>query len=74
LRSYCKLKMSQGVLFDRDFSLSDSTEMYCTEFVYRAYKAASSDAISLPLTSFNGIEYVSCDNLYLNKYAQPVLK
>lgn len=72
IRSYCIRKADQGVKFDRGFSLKDTSAMYCTEFIYRAFKSAGSGLISLPLTRFDGIEYVSCDNLYLNKYAHQV--
>lgn len=72
VKSFCIRKAGEKVVFDRRFSLDDTTAMYCTEFVYQAFKSAGSGAISLPLTRFNGIEYVSCDNLYINEHARPL--
>lgn len=72
VRSYCLRKRNEEVRFDRRFDLTDTSAMYCTELVYRAYESSTGGSISLPLTSFNGLRYVACDNLYLNRYAKPV--
>lgn len=34
---YALRKVEQGVLFDNDYLLSDTTRLYCTELVWRAY-------------------------------------
>ena len=34
---YCRLKADEHVLFDNDYLLEDSTELYCCELVWRAY-------------------------------------
>lgn len=34
---YALQKVRRGVLFDHDYSLTDTTQMYCTEFVWQSY-------------------------------------
>lgn len=40
---YALEKEKQQVLFDNDYSLDDSTQIYCTELVWRAYGAQGID-------------------------------
>ena len=72
MKAYCLFKCREKTPFDRNFDLSDTASMYCTEFVYMAYLNATSGVVSLPLTRFNGKEYVACDNIYINEYAEPL--
>ena len=34
---YCRTKVEEHVLFDNDYLLGDTTELYCCELVWRAY-------------------------------------
>lgn len=34
---YAKMKADEGIEFDDDYQLADSTRLYCTELVWRAY-------------------------------------
>lgn len=36
-------KFNEGCMFDHDYELNDDAKMYCTEFVWRAYKEAGVD-------------------------------
>ena len=36
-------KVAQKVLFDNDYLLNDSSQLYCTELIWRAYKAQGID-------------------------------
>lgn len=56
--------------FDTRFDLSSLDRLYCTELVALAFRQASRGGISLPLTSISGLEYISCENLYINDYAR----
>lgn len=58
--------------FDTDFDLTTDDKLYCTEFVRKAIQNASHDRISLPLTVASGIHYISCENIYSNRYVQPI--
>lgn len=43
---YALSKVEQRALFDNDYLLDDSTQIYCTELVWRAYKAQGMDVSS----------------------------
>ncbi len=55
-----------GISFDTDFDLKTSNKMYCTELVYKVLTAANRNEKFINLSHGNGIDYVACDNLYLN--------
>ena len=55
-----------GVSFDNDFDLKTSNKMYCTELVYKVLTIANQNEKFINLSHGNGIDYVACDNLYLN--------
>lgn len=40
---YALRKVEEKILFDNNYLLEDSTELYCTELVWRAYKAQGLD-------------------------------
>ena len=40
---YALTKMDKNVLFDNDYLLADSTSLYCTELVWRAYRTQGID-------------------------------
>lgn len=55
-----------GISFDNDFDLKTSNKMYCTELVYKVLTVANRNEKFINLSHGNGIDYVACDNLYLN--------
>lgn len=56
----------KGISFDNDFDLKSDQQMYCTELVYKILTAANGNEKFINLSHGNGIDYVACDNLYLN--------
>lgn len=68
----CRRLMCRPPRFDSRFDLATDDQLYCTELVYKVYRRASRDGISLPLTEFAGERYAACDDLYLNHYAHLV--
>jgi hypothetical protein len=68
----CRRLLSQPPRFDSRFDLSTDDQLYCTEMVYKVFRKAYGDGISLPLTEFAGERYAACDDLYLNPYAHLV--
>ena len=57
---------SKGISFDNDFDLNSDQQMYCTELVYKVLTTANGNKKFINLSHGNGIDYVACDNLYLN--------
>ena len=41
--AYALHKAAEKVLFDNDYSLEDTTQLYCTELVWRAYQTQGID-------------------------------
>jgi len=54
--------------FDTKFNLESDDKMYCSEFVYKTIIQATGDKNYLPLSASSGINYVACDDLYLNNH------
>ena len=44
--TYCRSKIEQRVVFDSSYLLDDTTQLYCTELVWRAYLAQGLDISS----------------------------
>jgi hypothetical protein len=59
----------QGLEFDTKFDLDTDEKMYCTEFVYKAITKITGQRNYLPMSAVSGINYVSCDDLYLNSHS-----
>lgn len=59
---------SKGIMFDMQFNLGTDDRMYCSEYVYKIIKKATSGAISIHTTTLNKIEFVAVDNLFINPY------
>ena len=62
-----KASYTQNIPFDSDFDLSTDTAVYCTEFIYRILRQEGC-ANASATTAFKGIQYVACDNLYLQPH------
>ena len=67
-------KFSAGVLFDNKFDLSSDDRMYCSEYVYKCIKIATRDSLKIPTSTFNQINYVAIDNLFINSYAKEITR
>jgi len=62
--------LQKEVLFDHNYQLSDTTEMYCTEFVWYAYQQAGKDISNGKrsiLYGFYGGTYIFPSDIYSNK-------
>ncbi len=57
---------AKGILFDMQFDLSSNDKMYCSEFVYKAIEQATGNKIKLPTTTFNHIQFITIDDLFIN--------
>lgn len=60
----------RDIRFDMNFDLATDSEMYCSEFVYKALMKSGIDYI--PLTIAENKKYVAIDNLYLNPHCQEI--
>ncbi len=70
LDSIVKEQYTQGLEFDTKFDLSTDEKMYCSEFVYKAIMKIASERNYLSLSTVSGVNYVSCDDLYLNSHSR----
>ncbi len=58
--------LNAKIAFDKEFKLATDDKMYCTELVYKILTKANDNKKFINLTHSNGLDYVACDNLYLN--------
>jgi hypothetical protein len=56
----------KGIIFDMQFNLATDDRMYCSEFVYKAVRAASLNKIALSVTILHHIQFVAIDNLFID--------
>jgi hypothetical protein len=56
--------------FDMDFDLKTDNKLYCAEMLYKTLKWATKDSIQLPTTKSKLLDFVSTDNIYMNKYCR----
>jgi len=61
-------------LFDLSFDLNTDTQLYCSEFVYKAVLQATGDAQFIPLSQGMGRNYVGIDDLYHNAHTALIWK
>lgn len=59
-----------GLEFDTKFDLKTDDKMYCSEFVYKIILRVTRNENYLSLTTVSGMNYVACDNLYLNAHSR----
>ncbi len=70
---------NKQVLFDHDYNLQDSTQMYCTELVWRCYQKAGKDISEgrrsevKKFPMFSGT-YIFPSDIYVNKNFKPRLE
>ncbi len=76
---YASKKYESGILFDHDYDLNDSTEMYCSELIWRSYLSGGYD-ITMSKRSevrnfamFSGT-YIFPSDIYVNKQLMLVYK
>lgn len=58
------------VPFDMQFDLKSNDRLYCAEMVYKSIRTATNNELEFSITELNGFQYVSTDNLFVNKQAQ----
>jgi hypothetical protein len=76
---HAKRLLEKGVLFDHDYVLEDTTQLYCTELIWYVYQLAGKDITNgkrselnnFPL--FSGV-YIFPSNLYNNKEFKLIYK
>ena len=61
------------ISFDLNFDLKSDDKMYCTELVYKIMTTANHNKKFINLSHGNGMDYVACDNLYLNTKTHLIL-
>ena len=66
LIKYVQFLYKKEIPFDMQFDLASDDKMYCTEFVYKAIRAATRNKISLSITTFHDKQFVALDNLFLD--------
>lgn len=63
---------SKNLEFDTGFNLSTDDKMYCTELIYKILIKVSGQENFLPLTTFSGVKYEACDNIYLSSHSKKI--
>ena len=63
---------SKNLEFDTAFSLATDDKMYCTELIYKILIKVSGKDNFLPLTTFSGVKYEACDNIYLSLHSKKI--
>lgn len=64
--SLAKYYFDNKLEFDSKFDLSTDDRMYCTELLYKILTKVSANNNYLPLSTWRGIKYSACDNIYLS--------
>jgi uncharacterized protein YycO len=66
-----KLYNTHSIVFDHDYNLNDSTKLYCTELVWRAYMQAGKDISNGRRTAVNALsfsgDYLMPSDVYKNE-------
>jgi len=70
--SLSKKLYAMGIIFDMKFDLLTDDKMYCSEFVYKTIKRATSDSINFNTTTLNHINFVAVDNLFINPFCEKI--
>lgn len=63
---------STNLEFDTGFNLATDDKMYCTELIYKILIKVSGKDNFLPLTTFSGVKYEACDNIYLSSHSKKI--
>lgn len=70
VHAYYKLRP----VFDPKFDLATDNELYCSEFVYKAFTRAMNDNSYIPVSHGHGRVFVGIDDVYMNPNAHMVTK
>ncbi len=70
LRSVVSSFYTQKIPFDMQFDLSTDQRLYCAEMVYKAFHKALKTDTFFQTTSNQRFQFVSTDNIFVNKHAQ----
>ncbi len=68
--SAAKEQYKKGLEFDTKFDLGTDEKMYCSEFVYKTIMKIVNERNYLSFSTVSGVNYVSCDDLYLNSHSR----
>ncbi|HMT28224.1 MAG TPA: YiiX/YebB-like N1pC/P60 family cysteine hydrolase [Bacteroidia bacterium] len=64
VRNYLNNLSNSHIVFDEQFNLDSDSQLYCSEMIYKLIRQVSGK--SIPLSSYNGDEYVALDDLYFD--------
>ncbi|MBK7097475.1 MAG: hypothetical protein IPH58_02750 [Sphingobacteriales bacterium] len=72
LKNVVRKHFEHKLLFDMFFNFDTDDRMYCSEFVFKSLNAAMSGALTQILHTEKEPVFVSIDDLYLSRFAQPI--
>lgn len=72
LKNVVRKHFEQKLLFDMFFNFDTDDRMYCSEFVFKSLNAAMVGVFTQILHTEKEPVFVSIDDLYLNRFAQPI--
>ncbi|RYD53399.1 MAG: hypothetical protein EOP52_04505 [Sphingobacteriales bacterium] len=62
----------EGRTFDMEFDLATDTQLYCAEFVYKAFRKTGFSEQQFSKSKTGGFEYIGIDDLYSNRDAKMI--
>ncbi len=62
----------EGRTFDMEFDLATDTQLYCAEFVYKAFQQSGVPEHRFTKSKTGGFEYIGIDDLYSSKDAKMI--
>jgi hypothetical protein len=70
LNTIAKQWYREGRTFDMEFDLATDTQLYCAEFVYKAFLQSGIPEHRFSKSKTGGFEYIGIDDLYSNRDAK----
>lgn len=70
--SLAKKYYDNHLRFDPQFDLNSDDKMYCTELIFKILQQVTGENNFLPLTTFAGVSYCACDNIYLSPHLKKI--
>lgn len=71
---FAKQKQADKIAFDYDFNFETDNELYCSEFIYKAFNFANPELDLIKLDVNEGKKYLPLDNVYSNVNTKLVYK
>jgi hypothetical protein len=70
LITHVKKLYASGLLFDMEFDLTTDNKQYCSEMIAKSIGHVMGNINWVKISSSDSLEWISIDNLYLNKLMQ----